>query len=369
MKYISYIGSKMKLKDFLEETIISKFDKNDKEILFIDAFAGTTFVSNTVYQQTKWNILIFDLSPFVKILSSIINPNIDKEKIITIAKKLNKIDGKKGIVFHELSINGNVKTITDKEKTFNNQECNSRMFFSEENGKKIDAIRNEIFLLHKENKITEEEKNILLLMLVNFIDRNANTTSVYGAYLKKDKTKTNPFINENLIQDIIHKNHDKERKVCVKIGDIIDNLKSIKNNNKKKTIIYLDPPYNTRRYETNYHILNYIIDENFSIKDIKFNSKTATPSNIQNNDFASKKKTFDIFEKMIVESLKLSENIFISYNNEGTINQEFMEKLSQKHNFKLITHMKDYKRFTSGEKTLDIKNKKKEVKEIIWEIH
>ncbi len=349
MKFISYLGSKEKLYPFLSEIIFKILDKEDKECTFIDAFSGTTFMSNKMYTDTVWKISLCDLADYVPILASIINPNIDKTKILKLFKEMETIKPKKGIISKELSGNGIPETIEDFAKTFDNQPMQSRMFFRKEVGEKIDAIKYFIFEKYNTGKITEEEKSVLLLILLNYVDRNANTASVYGAYLKHFKDKVKPFCTKKVEDAIIEAKSDTKRKIEVKSGDIIQNLKELKVKNRDKTIIYLDPPYNTRKYESNYHILNYIIDENFSKEDIKFNSKTATPAKKIENKFGSKRETLSIFKEMIGEANRLSKHILISYNNEGVITEEQMQDICEEYNFTLKTHYKDYKRFTSGE--------------------
>jgi adenine-specific DNA-methyltransferase len=359
MKFIDYIGSKKKLENFLEENMISNFDKNRK-YLFIDGFAGTTFVSNKIVKETNWDVILFDIAKYVDILASIINPSVDKNKIERIVKSLNILKGEPGEIFNELSVGGKPKSILNKEETFKGQSVHSRMFFSKEVGQKIDRIKRVIFSL---SELTEEERKILLLFLLNYADRNANTTSVYGAYLKNQKKEEQPFLNHKILEAI---NEQRTNKVSVSIGDINDNLRNIKTNfSKNEVIIYLDPPYNTRKYESNYHVLNYLIKEDFSFKDIKLNSKTAMPINQKPNPFGSKKNTLKAFKEMILNSLEISNNIFISYNDEGIVSEEDMKELSKELGFNLKTIYQNYKKFTSGERRID-KKKRKEVREILW---
>jgi adenine-specific DNA-methyltransferase len=63
------------------------------------------------------------------------------------------------------------------------------MFFTEDNAKKADAIRTQIEKLREEKTINENEYYFLLESLLQSLDKVANTTSVYGAFLKKFKKK------------------------------------------------------------------------------------------------------------------------------------------------------------------------------------
>jgi len=61
------------------------------------------------------------------------------------------------------------------------------MYFSDENGKKIDAIRAEIENWWIDKTINNNEYYFYLCSLLEAADRVANTASVYGAFLKKFK--------------------------------------------------------------------------------------------------------------------------------------------------------------------------------------
>ena len=86
-----------------------------------------------------------------------------------LVKQLNQLtDLKEGLISKHYSVLG-------KEK---------RNFFSPENAKKADTIRLKIDDMFTKKEINKKEKMYLLGSLLISIDRVANTTSVYGAYLK-----------------------------------------------------------------------------------------------------------------------------------------------------------------------------------------
>jgi len=364
-KIIQYIGSKEKLLDFLDEVIFSKYEKEDSKINFYDLFSGTNVVSNYTKETTKWNIKSNDFSNYSKILFSLIFFDmLSKKEIEEIKEKLeilDKLDLKdKGFVFNELSVNGNVKTIEDQEKTFGNQKYKSRMFFSEKVGKKIDTIKDKIKEWKDNNEFGSEKiEDILMTFLVNYADKNSNTTSVYGAYLKTTNKleKETPFLNNKLLQLLEYKGTEENKRREIKIinKDIINALEEYKKETTqiKKNIIYLDPPYSTRTYESNYHILNYIVDLNITYKSIKYNSKTAQSADEIRikNPFSSKRKTYGIFKEMIKKSLEMADNLYISYNTDGLIKQNEIEEILNELNdkdIKLKTYKKSYKRFKSA---------------------
>src|SRR5690606_34685506 len=62
-----------------------------------------------------------------------------------------------------------------------------RLYFSKENGQKIDAIRTRIEALKSSKAIDSNMYYFLLASLIESADKVANTASVYGAYLKHIK--------------------------------------------------------------------------------------------------------------------------------------------------------------------------------------
>ena len=382
-KVISYIGSKVKLFDFLNENMFNNFDSN-KKLFFYDGFAGTNSVSKFCLDNTKWDIYTNDFMNYSFRLSHFLNFNkISISKRANITKILIAINEKiainenllrNGDIFNEFSINGKPKSIDSDIFTtiFDNQPFNSRMFFSEIVGIKIDFIKNEIIKL-KENGLSEIETNILMVFLLNYADKNANTTSVYGAYLKNQKKTSSEklFLDIKLLEqlnlEVIKQN--KLNHFNLSILDFINKIST----NKSKNILYFDPPYSTRSYESNYHILEYISNFDFSHKEIKQNSKTGQSNLRKSNPFAKKRETFSIFFSMIEEGIKKADNIFISYSTDGLMKEEDLNKIFSKlkeiyPKLEFLTYKKEYKRFKSADsihKKKQEQNNKKDSKTVI----
>lgn len=357
-KVIRYIGSKEKLLNFLSEVI---FD-NHKNINFLDGFTGTTVVSKYLQENTNYNLYLSDISNYSEILSSrLFLSKCNKElfehinNIINISE--NVINPFENVFFNEFSINGNPTTI--ESSAFDNQDVKSRMFFTSDVGLKIDTMRHYIKNIYDNKIINYYEKNLLLMLVVAFADKNANTTSVYGAYLKKQNRKTIPLNHDFLtILKSEYKENYKAPSNYFK-GDIIDTLQQIP----ELDVIYLDPPYNTRRYESNYHILNYLCDLDFDKSEIKEGSKTGLPKNSIKNMFGSKKNTRIIFEDMIYKSMNKANELFISYSTDGEVSFEEIKAICEKENFNIDMYTKEYKKYTSNNN-----DNSKELKEIIYRI-
>ena len=186
--YMNYIGSKLSLLKFLENSII-QIAGDVKGFTFCDAFAGTGAVG-THFKKLGCRVISNDIQYYSYVLNrhyignhkpllfeNIFNiiPQLEntaiKERKDIVCGYLNLIEGCEGFIFQNYCPNVN----------------NSRLYFTAENGKKCDAIRERIEQWYNEKKINDDEYFYLLASLLESIDKKANTASVYGAYLKKYK--------------------------------------------------------------------------------------------------------------------------------------------------------------------------------------
>ncbi len=202
-----------------------------------------------------------------------------------------------------------------------------RQYFSDYNGKKIDAIRQKINEWNIKGRIGEDMYYFLLTSLIESADKVANTASVYGAFLKHlKKSASKKIVLKPAYFDIDGKNHD----VYNEDSNLL--IKKIQGD-----ILYLDPPYNARQYGANYHLLNTIaLYDNFIPK-----GKTGLRE-YNKSKYCSKKTVAESFEELIANAD--FRYIFLSYNNEGLMTaKEVKEIMSKYGNYTLA--VKDYQRF------------------------
>ena len=102
-------------------------------------------------------------------------------------------------------------------------------------------------------------------------------------------------------------------------------------------ILYLDPPYNHRQYGGDYHLLNTIARYD------RFEPKGKTGRReYQRSLYCSKNEVHRVFEELIQKAQ--FNYIFLSYNNEGVIPIEIIQKVMRKYG-KYDFVMTDYRRF------------------------
>lgn len=327
---MNYIGSKNKLSSWIQSVIKSEVDRPMKDLIFCDLFAGTGIIGRNFKSKVK-KVIANDVEYYSYVLLNnyIANHQSIPNKGIYI-KKLNKLPGVKGFIAKEYGENGKA----------------GRLFFTEYNAQKIDAVRRQIGFWQKSGEINEELFYFLLTSLLESADKVANTASVYGAYLKKIKTsaaREMQIVPANFIKtENAHQVYREDANTLIKKieGDIL----------------YLDPPYNARQYGANYHLLNTIaLYEEFSPRGI-----TGLPDYYKSL-YCRKNHVADEFEELI-KNANFS-YIFLSYNNEGLMPPESIKKIMKKYgDYHLETQT--YQRF-KADKTENRNHKASETTEFL----
>ena len=312
---MNYIGSKYKLSYFISSSVKSIVGEDLSDKIFCDLFAGTGIVGRNFKKEVK-KVISNDMEFYSYVLNKNYIENhefLDNEIYI---KELNETNGEEGFIFNEYSENGKA----------------NRLYFSEHNGKKIDAIRTKIEFWKTEKKISSALYYFLLASLLESADKVANTASVYGAFLKKiKKTAQKELILEPAIFEINSHSHE----VYNEDSNLL--IKKIEGD-----ILYLDPPYNAREYGANYHLLNTIAKyDNFTPK-----GKTGL-RDYSKSAFCKKKEVEKSFDDLIKNAN--FKYIFLSYNNEGIMSSETIKKiLSNYGKYDLLTT--EYQRFRADKK-------------------
>ncbi len=305
---MNYIGSKLSLMDFLVDNIEQVAGKNPG--VFADLFAGTGIVGST-FKRKGFEVIANDIQHYSYVLNKHYienSENIDS----TILNNLNSLNGLEGFVYNNYCMGSG----------------SGRNYFTDENGKKCDAIRTEIDNLYHYGKISENQYYYLLASLINSIDKYANTASVYGAFLKHIKKSASREFSLELLPLI------EGEKGAVYNDDINSLITKVKGD-----ILYLDPPYNTRQYCANYHVLESISRYDNPV----LSGKTGLRDyNGQRSKYCSSRTVENTFEDLI--SKANFKYIFLSYNNEGIMSFDTIRTIMGKYG-KYEVFKKEYHRF------------------------
>ena len=309
---MNYIGSKRKLLPFLLQSITNAVSEPLCNLVFCDLFSGTGVVANSFKPMVKSVIANdFEYYSYVLIRNSIGNNQLIKDAQQLI-KTLNHLPPKESFIFTHYCSGGKAQ----------------RNYFTNQNGKKIDAIRSQIETWFTNQSISEDEYFFLLASLLESADKVANTASVYGAYLKHIKASAAKPLH---LQAANFTPTDTSHRVFHQ--DANELIRSISGD-----ILYLDPPYNQRQYGANYHLLNTIAQYNvFQPK-----GKTGLP-NYQKSVFCKSTEVYQAFEQLI--SNAKFKHIFISYNNEGLLSVEDIQSILRQYGHYQLFTKENYQRF------------------------
>lgn len=307
---MNYIGSKHKLNPWILKVVSDTINKPLAELVFCDLFAGTGAVGRNFKPLVK-QVIANDMEYYSYVLLKNYIGNTVPLNAKELLQKLQDLKPVPGFIFENYS------------------ECGSagRNYFKKENGQKIDAIRQQIEQWKQQDKIDDAIYFYLLASLIESADKVANTASVYGAFLKKiKKSAAKDLVLEAANFEITHQEN------CVFQQDANALIKKISGD-----ILYLDPPYNARQYGANYHLLNTIAKYDTFVP----NGKTGLRSYNKSN-YCKKGEVAKSFEALIKEAQ--FQYIFLSYNNEGLMNEATVKDIMQRYgNYSLAT--KKYQRF------------------------
>lgn len=309
---MNYIGSKLSLIDFLQDTISEVTGASDGSgKKFADLFAGTGVVGST-FKSKGYDVIANDIQYYSYVLNKHLIGNIPPIKDSAV-DEFNSLKGVDGFVY----------------ENYCEGSGSGRNYFTDENGKKCDAIREKIEDLYKCHEISDGEYYFYLASLINSIDKYANTASVYGAFLKKIKKSAEKEFKLELLPII-----DGENCGTVYNEEINKLIKNVSGD-----ILYLDPPYNERQYCTNYHVLETIARND----NPELHGKTGLREySKQKSSFCSKQTVAKSFEYLIANAN--FKHIFLSYNNEGLMSFDTIKEIMCKYG-KYTQFTTDYKRF------------------------
>ena len=314
MLTLDYIGSKKSLLSVLA-SVFNRINVTSNTV-FGDLFAGTGSVSHFVSKRYNANVISNDLLYFASVVNKAKLTKYSKNDVDVINRKIDEYNGVR-------PIKGNVtKHFAPLESS------SSRMYFTIENAMKIDGVRTVLEKDYISKRIEYKHYVYLLAALISATDRVSNVSVVYAAYLKEFKRSAlQPLHLEYLNKEDI-----------VKRSARVYNLDAMDLTSMTFDVVYLDPPYNSRQYGDNYHVLESIA----KYDDFNLHGVTGLPDDIKKSKFASKVQVLDEFEKLI-RSIR-AKAIVLSYNSEGLLSKkQIMDVLKKKGKTKVKTIK--YKKF------------------------
>lgn len=133
-------------------------------------------------------------------------------------------------------------------------------YFTLENAARIDAIREQIACWEAEGSIGQQERAVLLTSLLYAADKVANTCGQYDAFLKHLGAEPYAADGTHRVDAMVYKplqlglpsvvESPVSQVLCGDAQQLIGQVEA--------DLLYLDPPYNSRQYVDNYHVLENI---------------------------------------------------------------------------------------------------------------
>lgn len=318
---LNYIGSKYNLLEWIETTIKQVTGLETlKNVRVADLFAGTGIVSH-YFRELGSVVVSNDTELYSSIITRALATSVCTDRCRTLLTELNSTnEGRIGYITTHYSPHGE----------------SERMFFTEENAKRVDFLRARIEELKP--TITESEYTFLLASLLVSADHVSNVPAVYGCYLKNFKERA----LRPLTLVPIHENTDIPAKDSVTYNQDVLTLEL-----PEVDIAYLDPPYNERQYSKNYFPLNMIAKTPEELDtEPELKGKTGIPENCFLSPFCRKREVADAFDRLIQRIP--AKWIFLSYSNEGMLPIETLRMCMEKYGT-VVVKEHDYKRFKSFE--------------------
>ncbi|MBM7817404.1 adenine-specific DNA-methyltransferase [Brevibacterium paucivorans] len=188
------------------------------------------------------------------------------------------------------------------------------MYLTSSNAKRVDSIRSTIAMWHHNGWTTNEENAYLVDALINAVPSVSNTTGTYGAFLKHwDKRALNTL---RLTPSAIYNNQYENKCFQQDANELVKEIEA--------DIVYIDPPYNSRQYVANYHVLENIARN--SEPELRGVTRLFDWAD-ERSSYCSKRSVKDAMGDLIASVQ--ARHMVISYNSEGLLNEEDLVHLAR----------------------------------------
>lgn len=329
MGRLRYIGSKARI----VHQILDIAGSPTRYGRFLDIFSGTGVVGQEAVTR-GWKIFANDHLISSSIITTARLLSVEDvsfsavggyEKAIDL---LNNVSTVKGFIYNEYTPSGN------------SVSGNERRYFSEDNGKRIDGIRNQIETWAKKGLLEKFEKQLLIADLLEATNKVANIAGTYGCFLRQwTEAALKPIflMPRKLLPHSVN--------FEVSCQDAFD-IRAEAND-----LVYLDPPYTKRQYAAYYHLLETVaIGDAPSVLGVT----GLRPWEHKSSPFCFKRHALKSLVNLIF-TLRAKRTI-ISYSSQGHISLAEFERVLQEYGEVAVHEVGEIGRYRPNQKALQHAN-------------
>ncbi len=237
-----------------------------------------------------------------------------------------------------------------------------RMYFSPENGRRIDLVRKAIEEWLDAGLLDRPRAQLLIATLVEAADRVANTTGVYASFVKTlQPNARRPLELRPLIPARTASGTGSSRAAGPSSafrGRAAGRLRGVGT----VDLVYLDPPYNGRQYPGYYHIPELIATGWFPAPEIR--GKTGLiPDEDLRSDWCRRRRAPAALRE-VLEAAD-TRHVLFSYNDEGILEREEIEAALRERgdpdSYQLLTqHYRRYRSDADGPRRTYLRDRVRE---------
>ena len=213
-----------------------------------------------------------------------------------------------------------------------------RMYFTQENADRIDAIRSRLHEWWSAGLIEDDAYYVLLASLIEGADRVANTAGVYAAFIKRWQANARrPLTLRPEIPRWGPPGASAHRADATAVAAASQDVE----------LIYIDPPYNARQYAGYYHVPEILARGWFDGVPVLRGKTGLAGGREQQSDWCSARKA----GAALAELLRATgaRHALVSYNSEGLLSErDLKDVLAQASGFgEVKRYSRGYRRYRS----------------------
>lgn len=343
---IPYIGNKRKLLPLIAHAIEATGQQHGT---FVDLFTGSTVVARLA-KRLGYRVVANDWEPYsyeIACATVALNrppPFAALGGPSRVFATLNSLPPVYGYIAHHLCPEDDDEPDPEHE----------RMFFTQCNGRRIDAIREQVAAWEQAGLVSSDERAYVLSALVYAVSYVSNTSGVFKGFHYGWGGKTSTALYRilstlTLREPILYDNRQDNLALREDAQALGGELRARLGN--RPEIVYLDPPYNQHPYGSNYHVLNTVVlwDKPRVARSIRINGRKVDKSAIRKDWRTERRSPYNSAREAVAAFEELVGSVdarwlLLSYSTDGNMPLEsVLRMMAARGTLKVFT--RPYKRY------------------------